>query len=118
MTAQLTLDLRSLKAQRTRDLMADALAWIEDNHAAWLYFVDAVERNVWKYGTDANVKGAFAQLRYSGLAPDGQPVKLNNNWTAAFGRILREWYPHLAVAVKTRDSKTDGAVIPPKPVWA
>lgn len=117
MTAQLALDLRSLKAQRSRDLMADALAWIDANRSAWTNIVMIAEADAARYGR-VRVKHAIETVRFGPVAATDKRPKLPNAYSAPFGRILASWYPHLAEAVPLHNSKCDGCSIPPKPVWA
>jgi len=107
-------DPRRMTADGSGDLMADALAWIEDNPGAWKLMVEWAYRDASRYGT-VRIKAYVEELRLSPLVrrPTGQPVKLKNALSAPFGRIMRDRYPELAPYIPIRASKCDGTVIPP-----
>ena len=117
MMTQLQLpDTRSLEAQRPRDLMEDALVWIERNPEAWQRLVRLAHTDA-ERGGRVRVKSYIEFLRISPLVRHvtGSPVKLPNAYSAPFGRILRAWYPELAEFIPLAHSKTDGLVIPERP---
>lgn len=117
---QLTLpDTSRMEAQRPRDLMADAVAWIEDNRDAWRYIVSEARHDAATLRR-VRVKSYIEVLRYCNRVtrPDGSPVKLPNAYSAPIGRLLAAWYPDLAHAVPLGHSKTDRCEIPPAPSWA
>lgn len=111
---QLTLDTRRLEAQRPRDLMAEALAWIDENPKAWDWIVGAAQRDSLEIGT-VRIKSYIEHLRYTPLPWANDVIKLPNAYSAPFGRILVAWHPELEPFVKLTHSKVDGCVLPERP---
>jgi hypothetical protein len=108
-----------MKAQRPRDVMADALEWIEQNRFGWTTIVHRAGRDARTLGR-VRIKKYIEDLRDDSRVDNraGRPVKLPNAFSAPFGRILAAWYPELADAIPMQHSKVDGCVVPPRPEWS
>lgn len=115
---QLTLaDTRSLEAQRPRDLMGDALTWIDTNREAWEYLVRVARDDAHRIKR-VRVKSYIEDLRTRRLPYATRYIKLPNAFSAPLGRILASWYPDIAPYIPLKHSKTDGCAVPPCPAWA
>ncbi len=113
-------DTRAMTPLASRDLMADALAWIDANKGAWRTLVRIAKTEALTIRR-VRVKSYIEELRgMRGVDnPDtASPVKLPNAFSAPFGRILAAWYPDLTEYIPLHRSKADGCVIPPCPKWA
>ena len=118
MTAvQLAFDTRRITPQSPRQLLEAALAWIADNPLGWDVIVSDARIRV-ALGRPIRVKRSADDLRDSVTItrPDGSQVKVPNNLTAAWIRIMAAWYPELTEAAKQvmKPSKLDGLTIPPR----
>jgi hypothetical protein len=116
---QLTLpDTRGLKPRKSRDLLADALEWIDQNRAGWKYAVAYAHDDARNLGR-VRIKKYIEDLRdEDGVhSVTGSVFKLPNAFSAPFGRILAAWYPDLADSIPMHHSKVDGCVVPPVPRW-
>ena len=108
-------DTRSLKPQTPRQLLEDALRWIEENHGPWMRLVAYAKHDA-EFGGRVRVKSYVEALRMHYDVEHAQgPIKLPNALSAPFGRILAAWYPELAPYIPLAHSKLDGLTIPAKP---
>lgn len=97
-----------------RKLMEAALTWIEANPEAWDWIVKAAQRDAIELGR-VRVKSYIETLRFKPLPWATETIKLPNAFSAAFTRILAEWYPDLRNRIPRASSKLDGCAIPPRP---
>lgn len=112
---QLTLpETRTLRPQKPKDLLQDALAWIAENPKAWDFIVGAAQRDALECGC-VRVKSYIEFLRYTPLPWATEVIKLPNAFSSAFGRILRAWHPELENYIPLQHSKLDGCAIPERP---
>jgi hypothetical protein len=80
----------------------DAQRFILRNPRFWKYVVDTVHivhRAKKRTGMKALVEYARFQMF---LEEPGDGYRINNNWTAAFARILLDDYPYLTDTISTR----------------
>jgi len=114
MTGQLALPVSDKRLQSPEGLMTAALAWIDENPAAWSRLVRAAQDDAEECRA-VFVKAYVEHLRRQPVTNGSQSYKLPNAFSAAFTRILREWHPELAPYIKANRSKLDGMTIPGRP---
>ena len=108
MTDGLTLDLYPLDVPE-HEPEASISERFEAFHAANGHVLTAIARlfdDVRAHGGDRfSVKAAFEILRWQGMRTTGQPYVLNNDFTAPYGRLLADEYPHLAPMLRLRERR-------------
>jgi hypothetical protein len=93
-----------MTAQETMDA---ALAWIRTNPEAWSRIERAAQGDHLD-GVTIRIAWYVQDLRRSGNGT------VRNSFTAAFGRILVEWFPEIKPSIRLASSKCNGVTIPPR----
>lgn len=87
--------------------MAEAREWIDANPEGWAYIVDQALLSASMHRR-FGMKALCEHVRWHMSVNVGDAdFKLNNNYTAAFTRILCDEHPEVAPYVKTRHSVMD-----------
>lgn len=99
--------LAVVDAAKGERFMEQARAWIDANPKAWAYIVEQACASA-KMLRSFGMKALCEHVRWHMEVNEKQDgFKLNNNYTAAFTRILCEQHPEVTPYVKTRSAAVD-----------
>ena len=101
---EIAASIDSAKGER---YMNEAKAWIDDNPKGWAYIVDQALLSA-SLNRRFGMKALCVHVRWHMTVNQGDAeFRLNNNYTAAFTRLLIEQHPEVEPFVNTRHSVMD-----------
>lgn len=84
--------------------------WRDNNPDAWAYMVGLAKADA-DAGRRISVSRLVEQCRAKDFSTiDGEQFKINNNYRAAFARMLKSEHPEFAPLIETRRAWCDGMV--------
>lgn len=97
------------QSERRRELTLDER--FRDFHASHPWVLEALEELTTRWvragGGRIGIKALFEQLRWSApRSENGEPMKLNNDFTSRYARLLRDRHPEWADVFQLRTLRT------------